>query len=194
MDEKSRLVLDELLKGNNRFQSGNIIQRVYNRNYFAQLAKSQSPIAAVITCADSRVAPEIVFDQELGKLLVCRVPGNVVSESAKWVVDLAVGEYHVPLVVVMGHTHCLAVETVVKNVMTSSGGELRLKILSSLYKAQRKQHDDLTFATIKENINQTVSELSQCSLALREAISNNQTSCVGMIFDIACGKARLIEN
>src|SRR5580704_746020 len=109
MHSHGQQVLDELLAGNNRFRMGKGRSYVYSPDHLKALAANQKPIAAVIACSDSRITPEIVFDQPLGALFASRVPGNVASDSAKWMLELAVGEFHVPLVMVMGHSGCLAV-------------------------------------------------------------------------------------
>src|SRR5205807_821284 len=83
-------------------------------HHLRSMSQGQSPKAAVITCSDSRVAPDVLFDTALGTLLVARVPGNVASESTRWLVDMAISELDVPLVLVMGHTCCRAVQQILE--------------------------------------------------------------------------------
>src|SRR2546421_9902116 len=109
MDE-IRLNWDMLVAGNERFRSGNGGQHPYSPANLEILASTQQrPIAAVLACSDSRVAPEIIFDQPLGGLFSSRVPGNCVADSARWALEMAVVDLEVPLVVVLGHTGSLAI-------------------------------------------------------------------------------------
>src|SRR5215469_11066890 len=108
MTERAERSLAELMEGNKRFTSKGNKHRTYETHHLSSLAKSQSPIAAVVACVDSRVVPEMIFDQPLGSMFVSRVPANVASDSAKWMIDIATGEFDVPLIMVMAHTGCVA--------------------------------------------------------------------------------------
>jgi len=101
--------METLLAGNTRFvaESPTATNPSEHR---PSLAAGQSPIAAVLRCADSRVAPEIVFDQPLGKLFVCSVAGNVPTREIVESLEFAVWNFAIPLIVVMGHSSCSAVE------------------------------------------------------------------------------------
>jgi carbonic anhydrase len=103
------VALDMLKKGNKRFVSNQLAEK----NNYAQernaLADEQCPFAVILTCADSRVAPEIFFDQALGDLFVLRNAGNVATISALGAIEFAVEFLKAPLVVVVGHSMCAAV-------------------------------------------------------------------------------------
>ncbi len=99
-----------LLKaGNERYVSGRHASQDNPSERRATLAKGQKPFAVVIGCADSRTAPEIIFDQQLGSLFVCRVAGNVTDPVVLGSVEYAVEHLHAPLIVVLGHSKCGAV-------------------------------------------------------------------------------------
>ncbi|MDP6542219.1 MAG: carbonic anhydrase, partial [Phycisphaerales bacterium] len=100
--------LDKLLAGNERFVAG-VSSSTNPLELRASLAGGQSPFAAVLCCADSRIAPEIVFDQALGELFVCRVAGNVPTPEIIESLEYAVWQLSVSLVVVAGHSDCGAV-------------------------------------------------------------------------------------
>jgi carbonic anhydrase len=100
--------LEELLAGNVRFVAGT--SRSTNPpEQHSLLASEQSPTAAILCCADSRIAPEITFDQPLGELFVCRVAGNVPTLEIIESLEYAVAMLSVKLLVVAGHTGCSAV-------------------------------------------------------------------------------------
>jgi carbonic anhydrase len=184
--------LENLLKGNARFVERRPVQRTYDPEDLAELAQSQEPVAAVITCSDSRITPEIVFDQPLGSLFVSRVPGNVASDSAKWMIDIAVADFKVPLLVVMGHTGCLAVGQVVKGETGGAGGPLRLNVLAAVYRAQRLQPQDLWREAIVQNAHQTIEQLAAESYALRAALAADQIRCVSALYEMETGRVLIL--
>src|SRR5262245_53811593 len=109
---------DEALKllkeGNARFARDMPKEAELGSKRRIELAKGQKPVAVVLTCSDSRAAPEIIFDKGLGKLFVIRVAGNVGGPEVYASIEYALAELRTPLVVVLGHTSCGAVEAAVK--------------------------------------------------------------------------------
>lgn len=101
--------LQRLQEGNQRYVSGWRLHPRQGADRRAELLPGQQPFAVVLTCSDSRVPPEIIFDQGLGDLFVIRVAGNVVDEIGLASVEYAVAHLHTPLVVVLGHTRCGAI-------------------------------------------------------------------------------------
>src|SRR2546421_4904043 len=99
-----------LKQGNERFTQGKLAARDIGASRRAALAKGQHPFAVVLTCADSRVAPELVFDQGLGDIFVLRVAGNIADRSVIGSIEYAVEHLHTPLIVVLGHESCGAVQ------------------------------------------------------------------------------------
>lgn len=185
-------VLRELMEGNQRFVEGRCAPQLYSPAQLAELAVGQTPMAAIVTCSDSRVVPEVIFDQPLGSLFVSRVPGNVASDSAKWMIDIAVGDFQVPLLIVMGHTGCLAVGQVVNGQTGGAGGPLRLHVLSAVYRAQRLTPADLWLQSIIENAKQTVERLADESYALRSALADGRIQAATMLYDMSTGVASII--
>ena len=123
MGTDSQQALNHLKEGNARFVSGDLIPK---DNYAAlreKLSAGQHPFAVVLCCSDSRVAPEILFDQKLGDLFVIRNAGNIVDEEVLGSIEYAVKHLETPLVVVMGHAACGAVTA------TCQGGDLPGHIL-----------------------------------------------------------------
>ena len=102
-----------LKDGNARFSADTPAAKEVGKKRRAELAQGQRPFAVVLSCADSRVVPELLFDQGLGDLFVVRVAGNIVEQGVVGSVDYAAGHLHVPLVVVLGHEGCGAVQAAV---------------------------------------------------------------------------------
>lgn len=182
-------VLKVLLEGNERFRTGRSIHRTYDQPALEQIASVQKPIAAIVTCSDSRMAPEVIFDQPLGSLFTSRVPGNVASDSAKWMIDIAVGEFKVPLFIVLGHTGCLAVQQVVQGNTSGAGAPLRLKVVAGVMKAKSENPSDLLRSSVECNAKHTLDELSEESYDLRHALHQHAIMCVPMIYEMETGSA-----
>src|SRR5439155_16101250 len=100
----------KLKEGNARFVSDRLAARQIGEERRARLAKGQQPFAVVLSCADSRVVPELLFDQGLGDVFVVRVAGNIADKAMLGSIEYAVEHLHVPLVVVLGHESCGAVQ------------------------------------------------------------------------------------
>src|SRR5262245_56253206 len=112
-------VLTRLLEGNRRFEKGELANPGRKPADFVPLAEGQAPLAVVVGCADSRVAPELIFDQGVGDLFVVRVAGNVVSgagATVKGSIEYAVVELGVRLIMVLGHSQCGAVKAAIKHI------------------------------------------------------------------------------
>jgi carbonic anhydrase len=193
LTSRAQEVLDTLMEGNQRFREGSPKSYVYTPDKLRGLAQVQTPIAAIVACADSRVSPEIVFDQPLGTIFASRVPGNVASDSAKWMLELAVGEFKVPLVMILGHTGCLAVGQLLEGDKGGAGGLHRFAVLSAVYRAKAKRPDDLYRAAIEENAIQTVEQLARDLYTLRSAILDGTTSCVAGVYDMESGGVKVLD-
>ena len=109
MNKDSQQALDLLKEGNARFVSGALTPKDNYATLREQLSKGQHPFAVVLCCSDSRVAPEIIFDQKLGDLFVIRNAGNVIDKHVLGYIEYAVEHLGSSLVVVMGHSNCGAV-------------------------------------------------------------------------------------
>ena len=109
MNVDSQQALDLLKAGNARFVSGTLTMKDDYAALREKLSTGQHPFAVVLCCSDSRVAPEIIFDQKLGDLFVIRNAGNIVDEEVLGSIEYAVEHLETPLVVVMGHASCGAV-------------------------------------------------------------------------------------
>ena len=111
--------LRELLDGNHRFRSGNRLTPRGKPEEFLALTHGQFPEAVVVSCADSRVPPEILFDVGVGDIFVVRVAGNVIGGagvSVKGSIEYAVAELNVRLILVLGHSGCGAVKSAIKHI------------------------------------------------------------------------------
>lgn len=103
-----------LMEGNQRFSSGQLLAKNMGTARLEELlSKGQKPFAVILTCSDSRVPPELIFDQALGDLFIIRVAGNVVSPIVMGSIEYGVEHLQVPLLVILGHENCGAVKSTI---------------------------------------------------------------------------------
>lgn len=187
-------VVSALLEGNERFRAGLRPQRNYSEHDLEAIAQQQKPIAAVVACADSRVTPEIVMDQPLGQLFCARVPGNVAAESAQWMVEIAVREFQVPVVLVLGHTRCLAVTQVVQGSVYAAAGELGRTVSRAVFEAKLTNPADLMRASLEANVRQTMKELLAKNEALAKNVRDGQAKVLGGIYEMESGFVTMLKS
>lgn len=162
-----------------------------------QAANGQTPFVSVLTCADSRIPIERVFDRGVGDVFVVRVAGNVAGESETGTLEYGVGHLKTPLLVVMGHTKCGAVAAAAsgKQLHGALGGLVR-HILPAVERAKQQKPDasqeEITSLAIRENVWQTIYNLYSKSTELREKAVAGDVRVVGALYDIATGKVEWI--
>lgn len=154
--------------------------------------QSQRPFAALVSCSDSRVPVEILFDQGIGDLFVLRVPGNVCNGDEIGAIEYAVERLGVRLCVVLGHTRCGAVTEVATEAMLEGHvARLVANIRQALVRVRKEEPAasgaELVEAVGRANVKQSISDLLQGSRALRERAAEGTFKVVGAIYDIASG-------
>lgn len=184
--------LDRLLEGNRRFVASKNHHRTYEPGDLTEIATVQEPIAAIVACADSRVVPEVLFDQELGSLFVSRVPANVASDGTKWMIDIACGEFRVPLVIVLGHTGCLAVRQIVEG-LSGPGGGLRHRVQTAFQDVRLARREPVYERTIEQNALNTVKDLLAECPPLSHSVLKQETRVVAALYDMPSGVVRLLD-
>jgi carbonic anhydrase len=191
-DEAARM----LKEGNGRYVEGKPRHPRQDRERRALTAgQGQHPIAAVLTCSDSRVPPEIIFDQGIGDIVVIRVAGNVASTGGIGSIEDAVDHLATPLVVILGHTQCDTVTAVVDEAkLPSNLAALLSPIKPAVGKAREDQpeaaKDVLLSAAIKENVWQSVADMFGQSHIIREKVRDGQVRLVGAIYEIDSGQVQ----
>jgi carbonic anhydrase len=191
-------ILREMLAGNERFASGKPANPRRAPEDFRAVAAGQNPSAVVITCADSRVPPELLFDEGVGDLFVIRVAGNVVSgagPAVKGSVEYAVAELNVPLVIVLGHTGCGAVKSAVKHIdakdsLPGSINELVELIKPAVLSVQGQPGDQVENA-IRANVNLGVDKLMKLQPILAPRVKAGRLKVVGAVYDLSTGKVTM---
>jgi carbonic anhydrase len=190
--------LRRLIDGNARFVAGASVQWHPSPERLAQLAESQHPFATVLGCSDSRVPPEIVFDQGPGDLFVVRVAGNVVGTEILGSLAYALGHLETPLFVVLGHEGCGAVRAALearRRGATESGplGALVDVILPALagLDPSLSPEDELDQA-VEANVRSTVRRLA-ATPAGRAALERGAIDLVGAVYELTTGRVRFLD-
>ena len=193
LPQPAQEALDTLMEGHRRFLAGKPENFTYEVKDLTHLAVGQKPIAAIIACSDSRGAPEIVFDQPLGTIFSSRVPGNVAADSARWMLEIAVKEFQIPLVMVIGHTGCLAVGQLLDGDKGGEGGPHRFAVSNAVYRAKTRRTADLYRSAIEENVAQTVEHLIRDSNALRGGMLEQRIGITGAVYNMETGGIDMLE-
>jgi carbonic anhydrase len=185
-----------LKEGNARYREGKLRHPHQGRERRALTsAQGQHPLAVVLTCSDSRVPPEIIFDQGIGDLFVVRVAGNVAATAEIGSIEYAVDHLATPLVVVLGHTQCGEVAAVVDEAkLPPNLAALVEPIQPAVAKAReantKAARDVLLAAAIKDNVWQAIADLLQQSPIVREKVRDGQIKVLGALYDLDSGQVQ----
>ena len=174
----TKQALDLLKSGNARFVSGTLTPKDNYATLREKLSVGQHPFAVVLCCSDSRVAPEIIFDQKLGDLFVIRNAGNIVDEEVLGSIEYAVEHLETPLVVVMGHSACGAVTA------TCQGGDLPGHIIDL---AKRIKPSINTSFCINDNARSHARRMAQM-IEDDEIVHHVGAKIIAAFYDIQSGK------
>lgn len=190
--------LKALIDGNNRWVAGNMQDPNVDPSRRAMVSdKGQKPFASILTCADSRLPVERLFDRGVGELFTIRVAGNVAGTSETGTLEYGVGHLKTPLLVVMGHTKCGAVAAAAsKAELHGAVGELVAGITPAVERARRNNptadEQQVLSLAIKENVWQSIFTLIKSSSELREAMAAGKVKVVGAVCDISTGKVEFM--
>jgi carbonic anhydrase len=184
--------LAALKEGNDKFITDAPFRGVQGRERRVEIARGQAPLAVLVSCSDSRVPPELLFGRGLGELFIVRNAGNTVDTTALGSIQYAVAELGVPLVLVLGHERCGAVDAAVKVVKDNATfpgaiGQMIEPILPAVIKAQA-QSGDLLDNAVRENVRRVVSRLrSATEPLLLEPQRAGKLRIVGARYDLEDG-------
>jgi carbonic anhydrase len=188
-DEAMRWLKD----GNQRFAEGKAIHGHQQAERRAEVAKGQQPFVIIVCCSDSRVGPEIVFDQGLGDIFVVRAAGNVVDDVGLGSIEYAVEHFGTPLVVVLGHNRCGAVSAAV------SGGEAHghvRAVVDAIRPAVEKvkgQPGDPVENAVRANVREVVQRLHTTAPILPDRVKAGKLKIVGAGYNLDSGRVEWIK-
>jgi carbonic anhydrase len=192
-------IVEKLLEGNRRFVEGKPLHPRRTPRDFTGLAESQAPLAVIVGCSDSRVAPELIFDQGIGDLFVVRIAGNVVSGPGRIVkgsIEYAVLELGVRLIMVLGHSGCGACKAAIEHIeardsLPGAIADLINPIRPAVKMVTNMPGDKLT-NVIKANVQQGVMRLRVLQPVLSKFANSGELKVVGGTYQLSTGRVELI--
>lgn len=189
--------LEILKEGNLRFQKGHPIHPHETSERLKELNKGQHPFAIVVSCSDSRVPPELIFDQGLGDIFSIRTAGNVIGDYELGSIEYAVEHLHCNLVVVLGHSNCGAVDAYIH-----SNGEQHNDHIQTLinYIAAEQEEKELP-DTLRQNIDIAVTAniihdvnfLKTSEPVLKELAENGKLKIIGGVYHLDNGEVEFVK-
>jgi carbonic anhydrase len=188
-----QVVLQGLADGNARFVEGRQAPHDLGPDRRRELAKGQHPRAVVLSCSDSRVPPEHVFDQQLGEIFVVRTAGNVADGVALGSIEYAVEHLGTPVIVVLGHRSCGAVRAAVE-VRRRHGSahgnvaEVLRLVMPAVAQAERARAPDLVDASIDANVALEAKALVKRSPVIAGLVRSGKVRIVTAVYDLESGK------
>ena len=187
--------LERLEEGNERYVEG-VTRRHDFKHEREALASGQNPYAAILSCADSRIAPEYAFDSGRGDLFVCRVAGNFANADSVASLEYAVANLVTPLIMVLGHDSCGAVDATLKSLKdnTTLPGHLPSLVagLAPAVTASAGQPGDPLANAIKQNVIDTMAKLKSATPILSAAAEQGKLKVVGGIYRLRTGKIDMV--
>ena len=188
----SEQALMRLKEGNERFVAKRCIHPNQSAERQAEVVKGQHPFAAILTCSDSRVPPEIIFDEGIGDLFIIRVAGNILSEEILGTIEYAAEHLGIPLVLVLGHQKCGAVQAAV------SGGEVPGKIQRLVEALQpalanaKNLSGDLVENAVRANVERAVEQLKESEPIMAELVHKGKVKVIGGYYNLETGRVTVL--
>ena len=188
--------LKRIMEGNARYAANTAANKDFSAGRAARVT-GQHPVAAILSCADSRVAPELAFDQGPGDLFVVRVAGNFVNDDGLASIEYAVKFLGTPLIMVLGHSNCGAVGAAIKVLKEGAKlpghlQEMVRDIKPAVEIAKRGKPDNLLQASIEENVRLGVRRLTTAKPIVSKLVQDKKVKVVGANYDLASGKVGLL--
>jgi len=188
----SAAALQRLKDGNARFAADRPATKDVGDKRREKLTQGQQPFAAILSCADSRVVPEVLFDQGLGDVFVLRVAGNIAGPGMVGSLEYAVEHLHVPLIVVLGHEECGAVKAALagKPLPGQLGWLVKQVYTGDNLPADKKE---VLNAAIKANVLRQAADLTEKNAELKELVAHERVKIAAGIYSLATGKVTWLD-
>lgn len=187
-------LLKRMQDGNSRFVKGTSSFRNVIKGR-QETAKGQKPYVTVVTCSDSRVPPELIFDESIGQIFVVRLAGNVIDSAALGSIEYAAEHLHSGMVMVLGHESCGAVKATIEGgaVPPNIGSIVwRLQPAVQAMKAKGFKDKELISASVEENVRQQIAALTGNSDVMKELVEKNEVAVVGAVYNLETGAVSML--
>lgn len=184
--------LQRLQEGNLRFVTGKSIHPNQSAARREELSRGQHPFAVILTCADSRVAPELYFDQGLGDLFVIRNAGNILDDHVAGSIEYAVEHLRVPLIVVVGHSQCGAVSAAVAGGETPGHIRSIVEAIAPAAQEVKAEKGDQVDNTVRAHARRVAAVLARTAPLLQPAAKEGRLMILPARYDLRTGKVELL--
>ena len=189
--------LKRLMDGNARYVRNQVDAKDFSAGRAAR-AQAQYPIASILSCADSRVSPDFIFDQHPGDLFICRIAGNYVNVDILASIEYGVEVLKTPLLMVLGHTNCGAVKAVLQNEKDRKPlpGHLQMlldAISPGVTEATKQGSGDQLDRAIEANVRYNARRLRNANPVIAKAVDEKRIDVVGAVYELATGRVKLLQ-
>lgn len=181
----------ELKNGNQRFLDGKQINTNY-KQAIEETKDDQHPHSLILSCLDSRIPPEIIFDQGIGNVFVARVAGNIEDPNILGSMEFATKVKGTKLIVVMGHNKCGAVKGAIDNAELGNLTQLVTQIKPAIT-GDKKDMDSMLNETAEKNVELTISDILKQSTVINDLVKEGKVKIVGAFYDLTTGKVIFID-
>jgi len=185
-------VLNELLEGNARFYNNKLTHPHQSIEQLTILSKSQHPHVVILTCSDSRVVPEVLFDVGLGDIFDIKVAGNVLDDAVIGSIEFGISELHVPLVIILGHESCGAVAAAVNHLDPHNHINNIIRAIAPAVMQAKHQAGDEYENSILNNVDNVAKALVEQSPTVKRALQKNETQIVKAYYSLETGRVRIL--
>jgi len=189
------VALTQLMDGNARFADAKMVHPAQDPEHRLRVSQGQQPFAAILTCSDSRLPPEVIFDQGLGDLFVVRVAGNIVDAALLGSVEYAVDHLNTPLVVVIGHERCGAVEATLESIQhnTKPHGDIGALVsaITPAVPVAEQRPGDLLENTVRVNAEMSRDAITKSS-ELAGRLKSGEVKVLAAYYSLDDGRVTLL--
>jgi carbonic anhydrase len=185
--------LEKLIAGNKRFSQDNPDKPGQASEIRKSVLSGQKPFAAILSCSDSRVPPEIIFDQGIGDVFVIRNAGNILDDTVIGTLEYAVEHLAVPLIVVLGHTQCGAITAAVQEVEANGHLSHILALLQPAVAASKRLTGNPVLNAVTSNVKLIVNQLSKSLPHLKTMVEKGKIVIQGAVYHLDSGQVEILE-
>lgn len=189
--------MQKLMDGNRRFADGRLTHPHESVEWRRAVSAEQNPFAVILSCSDSRVVPELIFDEGLGDLFVVREAGNVADDDSLGSIEYAVGHFHIPLIFVLGHQRCGAIQAAASSLINDApapGHILRLvDDLAPAIREAQARGGPLIETAVRINTLQVAQRLRQSVPVLRPLVRRQQVRVVAGVYNMETGVVQVLN-
>lgn len=189
----SKNPLDRLMQGNQRYVNSTTVCHDDWTAKRTALLENQKPFAIIVSCSDSRVPPEIIFDQTLGDLFVVRVAGNIVDDFAIGSIEYGVTVLGANLILVLGHSNCGAVQAALKGMKFENHIQEVLNAIQPAIAATKGESGNLLEKAIKANVQMVEKKLKASKPVLAQLLEKGSLRILGGYYDLDSGKVEFLD-